>query len=230
MIVCPNCRHLNDEEVAACASCGQSLEPGPSLMLPMRRSGEGLPQLDIKPPPTASPWRAVGLLVVVLAIVGGFFAWKLTKPDPCRGLDFRSDLFGYCVNVPQGWSAQPAQVGGSVNLDQFSPATQSTVVLVEAHDLTNDMGLQQFADLVRQQDQAAGLKPGPAQLVTIDGVDAQEWDITAAPTGAGGSYQEREVVIVRGQVGWRAQLNSPQDRFQEDAGVFQQLLESWRFA
>ncbi len=221
---------MNDEEVAVCASCGHSLEPGPALMLPARRTGEGLPPLDIKPPPTASPWRAVGSLVVVVAIAGGLFAWKLTKPDPCRGLDFKSDLFGYCVNVPEGWSAQPAQVGGSVNLDQFSPPAQSTVVLVEAHDLTNDMGLQQFADLVRQRDTAAGQKPGPSRRVTIDGADAQEWDLTVASEGAGVSYQEREVVVVRGQVGWRVQLNSPQDRFQEDAGVFQRLLDSWRFA
>ena len=230
MIVCPNCRHVNDEEVAACARCGQSLEPGPALMLPMRRTGEGLPQLDIKPPPKPSPWRAVGMLGVVLAIAGGFFAWKLTKPDPCRGLDFSSDLFGYCVDVPEGWAAQPAQVGSSVSLDQFSPTSRSTAVLVEAVDLPQDTGLQQFADIVRQKDEAAGMNPGQARQITIDGVAAQEWDITVSSAGSSNTFQEREVVVVRGQVGWRAQLNAPQDRFKEDSGSFQQLLDSWRFA
>lgn len=230
MIVCPNCRHVNEEEAAACASCGHSLDPGPALLLPMRRTGDGLPQLEIKPPPTASPWRAVGVLGVVVAIAAGFLGWKLTKPDPCRGLDFSSDLFGYCVNVPAGWMAQPARVGSSVNLDQFSPASQSTAVLVEAVDLTEGTGLPQFADFVRQKDEAAGMTPGPARQITIDGVAAQEWDITVSSTGSSKTFQEREVVVVRGQVGWRVIFNAPQDRFEQDAGPFQQLLDSWRFA
>jgi hypothetical protein len=227
VIVCPECRHINDEDAVSCARCGRSLEPVATYMLP-RRAASQQQTIDVplgKPPSRWRVWAALGALVLIAGVTG---IWFLLRPDPCRGTNFSSKNFGYCLNVPEGWTAEPAQFGSSVQLDQFAPQSQGATVIVEAVDLQAGADLGGFADFVRGKDKQAGLDPGPGTSTTIDGVAAEEWDMTTS-SGGGTTFQLREVVMVKGQVGWRITLNDLADSFGKHSGPFRQMLESWRF-
>jgi hypothetical protein len=228
MIVCPSCRAANEEDRETCESCGRSLEPGPVTLAPQRPPASAGPVLEIAPPKPPSRWRPyviVGGLALVVVAAGGFL---LLRPDPCEGTNFTSDAFGYCLTVPDGWTAEPALFGADVTLDQFAPPTASTTVIVEAVDLEEGVGLDEWAGFVRQQDADAGLVPGPASEAIVDGVTARQWDVSAT-SDAGTDYRMREVVVVRDEVGWRITLNDTEDRFDVSAASFERMLDSWRF-
>jgi hypothetical protein len=226
MIVCPRCRHPNVEEATLCSACGRSLEPG-VMQLTTRREG-GPPPIEMAAPRPPSRWPALVVLSLVVLGALGAGAWYVFRPDPCRDTNFSSADFGYCLMVPEGWSAQPAKIGSTVTLDQFAPASHGAVVLVDAADLQTGTKLEQFADFVRQKDQQAGLAPGPITALTLGGEPAQQWDLEAT-TPSGTAYTVREVVVVRGDVGWRVQLSDVGGEFRSSLGPFEQMLGSWRF-
>jgi len=229
MIVCPNCRHANDEDLRFCNRCGGSLEPGPTALAPQRRpEGPVRPILEITKPKPPSKWRPyviLGGLALVVAAAGVFL---LVRPDPCEGTNFTSDTFGYCLTVPAGWIAEPAQFGADTTLDQFAPPEQAATVIVEAVDLEDGVALEAWSRYVRQQDEGAGLTPGPASEAVLDGVTAQRWDVSVT-SDTGTDYRMREVVVVRDQVGWRVTLNDTEDAFDVSVAIFERMLESWRF-
>jgi hypothetical protein len=197
-------------------------------MMPTRRASGVRPHIEDAPPVPPSRWRALIVLGAVVLGAVGVGTWLLLRPDPCRGTNFSSANFGYCLTVPEGWTAEPARFGSSVELDQFAVPSQGATVIVEAVDLQQGTDLGGFADLVRQKDETAGLKPAPGTRTEIDGVVAQVWDITIA-SDAGTEYQLREVVVVKDQVGWRITLNDVADTFDEHAAPFREMLRSWRF-
>jgi hypothetical protein len=169
------------------------------------------------------------VIVAILAgLVAGFGVYLLVRPDPCSDTNFESENFGYCLLVPEGWEAGPAQFGAAVTLDQFAPPTGSATVVVEAVDLETGTALEQWSDFVRQRDEEAGLTPGPASEARLDGADALQWDVTVV-SDAGTSFLMREVVVVQGDVGWRITLNDLQDAFDTSAVAFNGMLESWQF-
>ncbi len=228
MIVCPNCRHVNHEGQQFCTGCGRSLEPGPSTFLPARRTEAQRPPVEIhtpKPPSKARPAVVAGILVAALAAGGAFL---LFRPDPCKGTNFASDNFGYCLMVPEGWTAEQARFGGDVTLDQFSLPKEAATVIVEAVDLTSGTQLDMWVDFVRQKDEDAGLTPGPSSDTRVDGVEAQQWDVSVLSDG-GTEYLMREVAVVLDDVGWRITLNDVSDSFDHNAAFFDRMLESWRF-
>jgi hypothetical protein len=227
MIVCPSCRHANDEGRTSCDGCGHSLEPGPTQLLP-RRSEAERPPIEVRRPEPPSKWRAVTLLGVLTAAVVTVIAIATLRSDPCDGTNFTSEAFGYCLSVPEGWTAEPALFGAEATLDQFAPPTRGTTVIVDAVDLERGVTLDQWAAFVRQQDADAGLVPGPASEAVVDGVSARQWDVTATSDG-GTDYRMREVVVVRDEVGWRITLNDTEDEFDGSAARFEQMLDSWRF-
>ena len=187
------------------------------------------PILEIEKPTPPSRWRPVvivGVFVFALAALGAFL---LLRPDPCRGTDFTSEAFGYCLTVPEGWTAEPARFGADVTLDQFAPPTRSATVIVEAVDLEQGVALEQWSEFVRQQDADAGLTPGPPSETVVDGATAQQWEVTAT-SDAGTDYRMREVVVVRDEIGWRITLNDVEDSFPVSASTFEGMLGSWRFA
>jgi len=228
MVVCPTCRHVNPEEAERCLRCGTSLEPGATTFAPVRRVEAERPPVEIRKPKPPSKWRAplvVGGLVAALAAGGTFW---LLRPDPCAGTNFVSASFGYCVLVPEGWEAGPARFGADVTLDQFAPPTESATVVVEAVDLESGIELEAWSEFVRQRDEEAGLTPGSASETTLDGVGALRWDVTVEADGE--SFRMREVVAVRGDVGWRITLNDLADGFATTAAVFEDMLGSWQFS
>jgi hypothetical protein len=227
MVVCPSCRTVNTEEASACASCGASLEPGFASLTPVRRTESERPPLEIQTPKPPSKWRPLallGLLVVGIAVVSGAY---LIRPDPCEGANFESENFGYCISVPEGWRATEARFGADVVLDQFAPPTESTTVLVEAVDLESGAALEDWAATVLQKDEGIGLTPGAASETELGGVPALQWEVTS--TDGEQSFRMREVVAVRGDVGWRIALSDLSDGFGTSAVVFQGMLETWRF-
>ncbi len=228
MVVCPTCREVNEEGRAICQRCGGSLTPDAVALLPRRDPGER-PPIEMRKPPQPSKWRP---LIVLGALVGaalGVGAFFLLRPDPCGGTNFESDNFGYCLLVPEGWEAGPAQFGADVTLDQFAPPTGSATVVVEAVDLETGTGLDQWSEFVRQRDEDAGLTPGPASEDRLDGADALQWDVSVAAEG-GDRYLMREVVTVSDDIGWRVTLNDLQDGFDTSAVAFRDMLDSFHFA
>lgn len=228
MIVCPACRHVNEEEARVCARCGGSLEPGPVVLLPQRRTGPPPPIPEVPKPKPPSPWRAVVIIggVVLAAAAAGAF-WLL-RPDPCEGTNFASPAFGYCLTVPEGWIAEPARFGADVQLDQFSPPRDAATVIVDSTDLQRGTTLEGWAAFVRNRDVEAGLTPGPASETTVGGVPARQWDLTTT-SDAGTSYRMREVVLVRDEVGWRISLSDTADGFEVSQAAFRRMLDSFRF-
>lgn len=227
MIVCPTCRNTNPEDAAFCSRCGASLAPGAMTTLAPRRAPAERPPVEIpppKPPSRARPWVVLG---VALLVAGGVVGFLLFRPDPCRGADFVSDRFGYCVVTPEGWVAGEARIG-DVQLDQFQVPSRATTVFVEAVDLAEGTDLAAFGELVRRRDEEAGLLPGPVRETRLDGVDAQQWDVELA-TGEG-EFVMREVVAVRGEVGYRITLNASAEDFPVHAEDLRRMLASWRFA
>jgi hypothetical protein len=228
VVVCPSCRNVNAEEAIRCERCGASLEPGFAALMPVRRDPSERPPIEIQRPNAPSKWRPYVVLGVLLVVVLGVGAAFLLRPDPCAGTNFESQNFGYCILVPEGWEAGPAQFGAEVTLDQFAPPTQSATVVVEAVDLEVGIALEDWSEFVRQRDEEAGLTPGAASETDLDGVEAMQWDVTVAPE-SGEEFRMREVVVVRDDVGWRITLNDVSDGFGTSAIVFSEMLESWRF-
>lgn len=227
MIVCPQCRNANDEDASTCSRCGAALVPGPTYLL-SRRPAAARPPIEIAAPKPPSPWRGVVALVVVVAAAVGMGAWYLLRPDPCEGTNFDSENFGYCLTIPDGWTAESAMFGGDVTLDQFSAPSEPATVVVEAVDLTQDADLAAFAQAVRDASEESGLTPGRVRQATIDGTPAQLWDIEYS-TDDGDSYLGREVVVVRDEVGWRLSLNDLASGFDEHVASFEAMLSSFRF-
>ena len=150
----------------------------------------------MRKPPQPSKWRPLillGVFLVGLTAVAAFFA---LRPDPCGDTNFESENFGYCLMVPEGWEAGPAQFGADVTLDQFAPPTGSATVVVEAVDLETGVALDQWSEFVRKRDEDAGLTPGPASDAKLGGADALQWDVSVASEG-GNSFLMREVVVVQ---------------------------------
>ena len=228
MVVCPTCREVNEEGRAICQKCGSSLAPDAVALLPRREPGERAP-IEMRKPPQPSKWRpliVLGVFLVGLTAVAGFFA---LRPDPCGDTNFESENFGYCLMVPDGWEAGPAQFGADVTLDQFAPPTGSATVVVEAVDLETGVALDQWSEFVRTRDEDAGLTPGPASDAKLGGADALQWDVSVASEG-GNSFLMREVVVVSDNIGWRVTLNDLQDGFDTSAVAFRDMLDSWQFA
>ena len=227
MIVCPSCRTANQEDRQFCESCGRSLEPGPTTLLP-RRSDEERPPIEIRKPKGPSKWRPVALVGIVVCAAAAYGGYTLFRRDPCEGTNFASEAFGYCLTVPEGWTAEPARFGADVTLDQFSPPTDSATVIVDAVDLEDGAQLEGWADFVREKDEGAGLTPGPASEATIDGVAAQRWDVSVTSEN-GTDYQMREVVVMRDGIGWRVTLNDLASSFDVSSATLERMLDSWRF-
>lgn len=227
MIVCPSCRHANDEERQLCERCGASLEPGPMALAP-RRSGTDRPPIEIRKPASPSKWRPIVIVGILVFGVAAFGVFQLVKPNPCEGTNFRSETFGYCLTVPEGWTAEPALFGAEAQLDQFAPPEAATTVVVDAADLEEGVTLDRWAEFVRNKDAEAGLTPGPASETVVDGVTAQQWDVSVT-SDTGTDYRMREVVVVRDEIGWRIALNDTEDTFAVSAATFEQMVESWRF-
>lgn len=227
MIVCPACRAANGEERETCDACGGSLAPGPSQLL-ARRDPRERPTIEVPTRRPPSRWRPYIVVAGFLLLVGAGVAFAVLRPDPCRGRSFTSEAFGYCLDVPVGWSSAPARFGNGTTLDGFSDDAGSASIVVEAVDLSDGADLDTWARMVRSRDMTEGIDPGPATDRTVGGVTARTWDFTSE-TSDGVRYRTREVVLVRDAVGWRLTLNETDAGFEAAAAALDAMLGTWGF-
>ena len=111
-----------------------------------RRAESERPPIGIKKPTPPSKTRPLLVLAALVGIAAGVSAFFAFRPDPCQGTNFESENFGYCLVVPDGWEAGPAQFGADgLTLDQFAPPTGSATVVVEAVDLETGTELEQWS-------------------------------------------------------------------------------------
>ncbi|HYF12162.1 MAG TPA: hypothetical protein VEC09_07665 [Actinomycetota bacterium] len=227
MVICPSCRNENEEDSGVCSRCGTSLEPGVARLLPVRRDPSERPPVEFQQPKQTSKYRPVFILGTLALVLIGAGMFYLLRPNPCEGTNFESPNFGYCVLVPEGWEAGPAQFGDQVVLDQFAPPTSAATVVVASVDLEAGTGLEEFSAFVRQRDEEAGLTPGPTSETSLGGASALQWDMTVEE--AGESYRLREIVTVRDEIGYRITLNDVEDGFSSSASALREMLDTWQF-
>lgn len=160
-------------------------------------------------------------LIVAAAVI------VIARPDPCADRSFSSEAFGYCLTVPQGWNTSPARFANGATLDGFSD-DGSAAVFIEAVDLPTGTGLEAWAKLVRARDTDAGLTPGASTDTVVGGTPALRWDLTSTSED-GTEYRTREIVLVRGEVGWRVTLNESEAGFADALDALEAMLGTWAF-
>lgn len=193
-------------------------------------AGVGGPPPPEPPPPRRS--RApvvVAVLTLAGLVAAGVAVAVFTRgSDPCRDASFVSERFGYCLDVVGAWQADAGTLGPA-QVDTLALPAAPGFVTIQATTLDPGTSLQAFADAVRSRDQTAGYRPTDPTPRTVDGVDALQWDVSAAE-GIGTTSQAREIVFVRDDVGWRVQLGDTPASFPADAADLDRMLESWRFS
>jgi hypothetical protein len=197
--------------------------------------GEATTALDVPPPRRTSPLPGIVVLVALgLALVGGT-TWWLLRPepgpsvaDPCQG-KFRSPLNPYCVQVPQGWTGRTVRTTTGA-LDTFRPSEESpdVGVVVQAGSVVPGVTTGIYAQDIRSTQEAVGLSLTPVRATRLDGEIAVVWDFTARGQ-TGELIQQRHVVVVRGELGWRITLTGQPEKVDEAAAPFAELLSTWRF-
>jgi hypothetical protein len=235
VLVCPQCRGENPEEARFCSRCGRALEPLHTAVVSRPRPEEGATELDVPPPKRPSPLPGVLALVVLgLALVGGTAWWLLrseptsTAADPCQG-KFRSPLNPYCVEVPPGWTGRTIRTTTGA-LDTFRPSEESpdVGVVVQAGSVVPGVTTGIYAQDIRSTQEAVGLSLTPVRATRLDGEIAVVWDFTARGQ-TGELIQQRHVVVVRGDLGWRITLTGEPEKVDEATVPFSELLSTWRF-
>ena len=256
MVLCPNCSHENEDDARFCNRCGTSLAAAPPAETVPTEPQPALPAPALPPVPGEQPSPApaaqpapveaapvseaetprreepkspvvVPLVLALVAVVGiGALLFVASRPAPCDG-KFSSDKFGYCLAVPEGWSAGPASIG-TEEVDQFVVPNESTTVIVSAVDLPDETDLKQFAQQARQTGQTSGLTPGEMHDRTLGGEQALEWQLSAT-TSTGQNFRLQQVVTVKNHVGWSVTFTDSAQTFADHRTSFEHMLQSWAF-
>ena len=233
MLVCPSCRSDNQEEARFCTACGRSLEPeeGALLRTP-RREVRDEPDEPARRPASSLP--AALVLAVVLALGGGLGAWWAFRPEaapptPCRGKDFVSRVYPYCMEVPEGWEGGTTRTVTGV-FDRFTPERTQDAVEMEVRVGTVLPGVNTatFAQEFRTSQETQGLQVSDVRALVVGGDQGVTW--TASGRGDGGELvHQRQVVLVRGGLSWRASLTGEANAYDEAFPLFIQMLSSVEF-
>jgi hypothetical protein len=226
VLVCPNCRTENVEGALVCESCGRSLAPGTAPLQRLERAEEpDQEELEVPAPRRSSPWPTIAVGVVL--IVGIFAAglWYSSRPEPCDG-KFVSQLYPYCVTVPQGWAAATTRTPTGA-LDRFQPQSEGAAIVVRAGEAVPGTTTIQYAQGIRQTQEAFGATLGPVQTLELgEGTQAFAWQ-AAVQLDNGSIVQQRMVALVRNGLGWRITLGGDTESFDEARFAFEVLLSTW---
>jgi hypothetical protein len=228
VLVCPNCRSENVEGSSACQVCGRSLSPGDAPLRRVERpevSERPQDELDVPPPRPTSRWRAVAVAAVLVLAVAGAGIWYSGRPEVCDG-KFVSNLYPYCVTVPAGWTAATTRTPTGA-LDRFEPDTDGAAIVVRAGEAVPGTTTTQYAQGIRQTQEAFGVTLGPVQTLEVgDGTQAFGWQ-AVVQLDDGSILQQRMVALVRNGVGWRITLGGDSESFDEARFAFEELLATW---
>jgi hypothetical protein len=228
VLVCPNCRSENVEGALVCQVCGRSLSPGAAPLRRVERSeatGRQEDELDVPAPRPTSRWRAVAAVSLVILVVAGAGIWYSGRPEVCDG-KFESLLYPYCVMVPVGWTAATTRTPTGA-LDRFEPDTNGAAIVVRAGEAVPGTTTTQYAQGIRQTQEAFGVTLGPVQTLEVgDGTEAFAWQ-AVVEVDDGSILQQRMVALVRNGVGWRITLGGDSESFDEARFAFEELLSTW---
>ena len=226
MLVCPNCRSENVEGALVCQVCGRSMAPTEAPLRRIEREEERADDdLDLPAPKPPSRWPIVAVLAVIVlgAVAAGI--WFSARSEPCDG-KFISRLYPYCVTVPPGWTAATTRTPTGA-LDRFEPRTDDAAIVVRAGEAVPGTTTIQYAQGIRQTQEAFGVTLGPVQTIEV-GEDAQAFAWQAAVELDDGSIvQQRMVALVRNGVGWRITLGGNGESFDEARFALEELLSTW---
>jgi hypothetical protein len=228
VLVCPNCRSENVEGASVCQVCGRSLTPGDAVLRRVERSEVAGPpedELDVPPPRPQSRWRAVAVVSLLVLLVAGAGIWYSGRPEVCDG-KFESRLYPYCVTVPAGWTAATTRTPTGA-LDRFEPDAAGAAIVVRAGEAVPGTTTTQYAQGIRQSQEAFGVTLGPVQTLEVgDGTQAFAWQ-AVVQLDDGSILQQRMVALVRDGVGWRITLGGDTESFDEARFAFEELLSTW---
>lgn len=201
-----------------------------------------VPQLFPIPPPGRPPGQAeeeesepaeeeerhpvvavLGALVILAAL--GVSAFLLIRPLPCDHAGyFSSPTLGYCVQVPDGWTAFRDQGQGEA-ADRITQNGGPATIAVQAVQVPSGGTLDSVAGQVRQVDQNSGFQVTDLSSTTVGGAAAKTW--TATPSG--GSLGTVETVVVKDGSAWRITFSDETASLPTDGQVFNQIIGTWRF-
>lgn len=214
--------------------------PEPPIEPPPAPLSDGLPRPPGSraraevPPPPPPPAKRFSLKVVavltalfVVGAAGGFGVASLLQGGPCDDATFVSVAYGYCVTVPAGWEPSHAAEEPS-GVDAFRDTDAPTVVYIEAIRLPEGDGLQEFAKAMRVQDSLNGFAVTDPEPGTLGEARSLEWD--ARGPFAGDDVVVREIVAIRGGIGWRLQIAGADVGGEPDLAEARVMLDSWAFA
>jgi hypothetical protein len=226
VLVCPACRSENAEEAKFCSACGRALEPVQTLMR-SRPADREAPDLDVPPPKP----RSLVPFIIGLVVLGGLVAVGAmvvaSRPDPCQG-KYVSQLYPYCVSIPEGWTASIQRSPTGV-YDRLTPRSEDAAVIVRVGEAVPGITTEQYAEGLRTTQEAYGLNLGPPQAVEMgEGNPALAWQFSGQ-TDEGVIVQERNVVLVRNGLHWRVTLTGNAETFDEARPVFERLIQDWTF-
>jgi len=189
------------------------------------------PEPTTAPPPTYSkaPFWIGLLLLLAFAGAGVGVVAALSQPELCDGSTFRSDRFGYCLVVPQGWKAHGGGTLGEIPADLIQAPGEVGTVYIQSVSIDEGQTLEDFADSVRSLNEQAGYQLGAITETAIAGVPALRWDFVTGAEG-GVPMQMREIVFIDGENGWRVQMADAKPIFGATASTVDAMLETWVFA
>jgi len=172
----------------------------------------------------------IGLLLL-LGFVGAavWVVAALVQPDICDGTTFRSDRFGYCLVVPEGWTADGEGTLGEIPADRIQVPDDIGTVYVQAVPISEGQTLQDFAGTIRSLNEQAGYRLDAIEEITVAGVPALRWDFTTGVRG-GVQLRLREIVFIDGSDGWRVQVAEGRSGFGDTISTVDAMLGTWVFA
>jgi hypothetical protein len=227
VLVCPNCRAENVEGALICQVCGRSLAMSEAPLRRLERAeAEPAPDaLDVPSPRRTSAWPTIAVAAVLLVGVVGAGIWYSRRPEVCDG-KFVSQLYPYCVSVPAGWTAATTRTPTGA-LDRFEPESDDAAIVVRAGEAVPGTTTIQYAQGIRQTQEAFGVTLGPVQTIQVgDGAEAFAWQ-AAVQLDDGSILQQRMVALVRNGIGWRITLGGDGESFDEARFAFEELLATW---
>src|SRR5919109_4831719 len=172
------------------------MAPGSAPLRRMERAEEaGQDELEVPAPRRSSPWPSILVGVVLIAGIVGARIWYSSRPQPCDG-KFVSQLYPYCVTVPQGWAAATTRTPTGA-LDRFQPQSEGAAIVVRAGEAVPGTTTIQYAQGIRQTQETLGVTLGPVQTMELgDGTQAFAWQ-AAVQLDDGSILQQRMVALVR---------------------------------
>jgi hypothetical protein len=181
----------------------------------LRERDEGLP-------PRSFPVAALLMVAAFVGTVAAVWIW-MAAPAACEDTNVRSERFGYCLHVPDGWRV--AEIAAATQPDQLFRPDGGATLTIQAVRTTER--LEAFADGVREAQSDQELRLGDVTRGSVAGVRSLTWE---SDLEAGrGPVRARTVVFVSDGIAWRVQFSDAADGFERHERDVASILGSWRF-